>query len=377
MRLAVLGGAAAALLVLVTAFFGLPPAAAYALAMVVAGGIAGGLSLLPGTGRVLVAGTVLSGTGFLTLLFLFTASGSPVAAGAVGWVAVAFALLSVAGLFYGQLLLSGVLAAPAPRAARPAHAPSNEPPWATPGLPQQPGHGRPGQAGGYDAYGPGRGGHPGAHEGPGQYAQQPGHYGAQHGQYAAEPGQYGGQPGQYGEPGQYGQQPQGAGQAVPGSYAPSTAASGGAFSGVAYGERAADPGRGHGGGAVPGQQAAGADAPGAPGQGVPAEQPAQGAQGSAQHTPDEVAGQHLPGEPAVGQTAPGVPGAGQNGPGGQAVDPNAPGVPAAGARGQSGTPEQQASGEQSPGHDPARQTPVTDDDATRAFRAGGGRPPSS
>ena len=36
-----------------------------------------------------------------------------------GWIALAFALLACAALLYGQLLLAGVLAPPAPRPARP------------------------------------------------------------------------------------------------------------------------------------------------------------------------------------------------------------------------------------------------------------------
>ncbi|GAA1401505.1 hypothetical protein GCM10009613_59950 [Pseudonocardia kongjuensis] len=339
-RLAVLGGGALALISLIAAFFDAGAGSLLPLTLVVGGGIAGTLSLLPGTGRTLVAGVALTGTGFLTMLFLFTASGSPVSAGAAGWISLAFALLAAAALLYGQLLLSGVLSAPAPRPARPSHV--AEQPWATPGLPQP---GYPGQPG------PGQFQQPGY----GQYGAVPGHYGVgqqaapgygQHAQHAQPPGQY---PGPYGQPGYAGPQP---GGHTPGAH-PSGVPSGGAFSGIAYGERpvaASEPG---GYGQAPGQQYPGQPGAGQPAAGQPgAGQQAAGQPGAGQPASpgvpaghDASAGQQVPAQPAApsssGQPAPGLSPAAQPGSAlpeqGQASSPAHP-VPAQSPSPQSGAP---------------------------------------
>ncbi|OLM33600.1 MULTISPECIES: DUF5336 domain-containing protein [unclassified Pseudonocardia] len=255
-RIAVLAGAVLALLALVLTFFDVTTGL-FPVAMVVAGGVAGALTLLPGTGRTLVAGVVLSTTGALTMLLVLAGAGTAAIGGTLGWVVFVVALLAGAALLYAQLLLSGVVAAPAPRAQRPSHVgqpgwgpgqvpPGQQAPW----MPQQPyGVGQPGAAAPYGAasgaapyaadpyaagqygaspYGapsgaapyapgqpggvqPGTGQHGGGQHGAGQHgAAQPGA-----GQYGA--GQYGA--GQYG-PGQYGAAPYGASGAVPAASQP-------------------------------------------------------------------------------------------------------------------------------------------------------------
>lgn len=265
-RIAVLAGAVLALLTLVLTFFDVTTGL-FPVAMVVAGGVAGALTLLPGTGRTLVAGVVLSTTGALTMLLVLAGTGTTAIGGTLGWVVFVVALLAAAALLYAQLLLSGVVTAPAPRAQRPSHVgqpgwgpgqvpPGQQAPW----MPQQPyGVGQPGAAAPYGGasgaapyaadpyaagqygvspYGAPSGAAPYAPGPPGgvQYgAGQPGagqhgtgqHGGGQHGagqHGVAQPGagQYGvGQygPGQYG-PGQYGAAPHGASGAVPAASQP-------------------------------------------------------------------------------------------------------------------------------------------------------------
>ncbi|MBO4239257.1 DUF5336 domain-containing protein, partial [Pseudonocardia alni] len=291
-RVAVLAGAVLALLALVLTFFDVATGL-FPVAMVVAGGVAAALTLLPGTGRTLVAGVVLSTTGALTMLLLLAGSGTGAVGGTLGWVVFVVALLAAAALLYAQLLLSGVVSAPAPRAQRPSHVgqpgwgpgpgqvpPGQQPPW----MPQQPyGAGQPGAAAPY-----------GAASGATPYGADPyasGQYGAS--PYAAQPGAAPYAPGQPGA-GQYGAGqhvagPPGAGQhgvAQPGA---------GQYGAGQYG--AGQYGAAHGA-AQSGAAQSGADHAGAAGYGAPGAVPA---------VPQPAAG-HYPGQSGA-HGAPEVPGA--------------------------------------------------------------------
>ncbi|MEJ8280305.1 DUF5336 domain-containing protein [Pseudonocardia spirodelae] len=371
-RLAVLAGAVLALLVLVLAFFDVVTTGLFPVATVVAGGVAGALTLLPGTGRTLVAGVVLSTTGALTMLLLLagTGTGTGASGGAVGWVVFVLALLAAGTFGYAQLLLSGVVSAPAPRAPRPAHvgqggwapgAPAGQqpPPWSQQAWNQQPGaapYGAPYGTPGADAHGSGQygaapygtarpaagyeAGHPGAApygagQPPAQYAQAP----------------YGSAP--------YGAAPYGTGQypAQPGTAQPGTAQPGA----PAY-EAAAQPGQPGPAGQPPASGQYGATQPPAPG------------------TPADDAGRHAVGAPpsgaggafsgvSYGDRAAAVTGA-PDARGDQAPPAGAHEAPAAPTGDDAGTTRPSAvagSGEQAP------RTGATDDDeATRTFRPGGG-----
>ena len=300
-RIAVLAGAALALLALVLTFFDVTTGL-FPVAMVVAGGVAGALTLLPGTGRTLVAGVVLSTTGALTMLLLLAGTGTGAVGGTLGWVVFVVALLAAAALVYAQLLLSGVVPAPAPRAPRPSHVgqpgwgpgpgqvpPGQQPPW----MPQQPhGAGRPGAAAPYGAA-------PGATPyGADPYAS--GQYGAS--PYAAQPGAAPYAPGQPGA-GQYG-----TGQHVAGQHAAADPGAGQYGAGqYGAGQYGAGQYGAHGavqpGAVQPGAVQPGAVQPGADHAGVPA----YGASGAVPAAPPSAAGQY-PGQPGA-HGASDVPGA--------------------------------------------------------------------
>ncbi|WP_337832467.1 DUF5336 domain-containing protein [Pseudonocardia sp. TMWB2A] len=272
-RIAVLAGAVLALLALVLTFFDVTTGL-FPVAMVVAGGVAGALTLLPGTGRTLVAGVVLSTTGALTMLLLLAGTGTGSIGGTLGWVVFVVALLAAAALLYAQLLLSGVVSAPAPRAQRPSHVgqpgwgpgqvpPGQQPPW----MPQQPyGAGQPGAAAPY-----------GAASGATPYGAAPyasGQYGAS--PYAAQPGAAPYAPGQPAA-GQYGAGQHVAGQHGAGQHGVAQPGAG-QYGAGQYG--AGQYGAAHGavqsGVAQPGADHAGAAAYGAPGAVPAASQPAAG-----------------------------------------------------------------------------------------------------
>ncbi|ALE81988.1 hypothetical protein XF36_01620 [Pseudonocardia sp. HH130629-09] len=218
MRIAVLAGAVLALLALVLTFFDVTTGL-FPVAMVVAGGVAGALTLLPGTGRTLVAGVVLSTTGALTMLLVLAGTGTAAIGGTLGWVVFVVALLAAAALLYAQLLLSGVVAAPAPRVQRPSHVgqpgwgpgqvpPGQQAPW----MPQQSyGVGQPGAAAPYGAAS-GAARYAAAPYAPGQYGASP--YGAPSGAAPYASGQPGGVQYGAGQPGgvQYGAGQPGGGQ---------------------------------------------------------------------------------------------------------------------------------------------------------------------
>ena len=268
-RMVVLVGAVLALLTYLCAFFG-ASVLLFPITLVVGGGVLGLMALLPGVGRVLPAATAISVTGFLMLLLGITSSTSAAVGGAVGWVALAFGLLSAAALVGALLLDIGLVAMPAPKPAR-EQAAGPQGPWNQPGYgpaPGQPGYApNPGGYGPQPGYGEGYPGQPGAFGQPPGYAPQG--YGPQpgHGGYAPQgygPG-YGGGPG---GPGAYGAS--GYGAAQPGQPYPGA------------GSYPVAPGQG--------QEPAGGSLFAASGPGAP--QPAYGAAPTGAPDPQQPAAQH-------------------------------------------------------------------------------------
>ncbi|WP_130292317.1 DUF5336 domain-containing protein [Pseudonocardia sediminis] len=302
-RMVVLVGAVLALLTYLCGFFG-AAILSFPITLIVAGGVLGLLSLLPGVGRVLPVAAAISVTGFLMSLLARTSASEIADPGAVGWVAIAFGLLSTAALVGGLLLDVGLVSMPAPK-PKPDHHAGPQGGWGQPGYgpaPGQPGYGQPGygQPGGYPQQ-PGYGeGHPGQ---AGAFGQAPGYapqgYGPGYGGYAPQGYGYGVAPGQgvpgQGVPGQgsYGASPYGAvqpgQQPYPGSYPGATEQAGQQGHGALF---AAPPGSGD------------ASAHG----GAPAAAPGQSA----------APGQQVPGQQAYGQAAQGQPSAGQPGSAGSA-----------------------------------------------------------
>ncbi|MBW0105777.1 DUF5336 domain-containing protein [Pseudonocardia sp. KRD291] len=355
-RMVVLVGAVLALLAYLCGFFG-AAALSVPIVLIVAGGVLGLLALLPGVGRVLPAAVALSVSGFLFLLLARTSVPEAADPGAVGWVAVAFALLSTAALVGALLLDIGLVTMPAPKPAQDRNA-GPQGAWAQPGYgpaPGQPGYGQ-GGPGGYPQQQPGYGeGYPGqagafgqvpgyGPQGYGQqgYGQQPGYGG-----YAPQgygPGQGPGQ-GAYGvsgygavQPGQPGGQPYPGSGPYPGAPAPGREQQGQQAGQQAGGSLFAAPGAS----APQAPYGAAPTAAPAPGQAAPAQgQPGQAQQGQAQQ------GQ---GQPGVGA---GQPGSAASWEGSEATSA----VPAAGQGTQDKRPDTAVEG--------------ADDDRTHSFRQDG------
>ncbi|MDN5920609.1 MAG: DUF5336 domain-containing protein [Pseudonocardia sp.] len=305
-RMVVLVGAVLALLTYLCGFFG-AAALSVPITLIVGGGVLGLLALLPGVGRVLPAAVVLSVSGFLLLVLTRTSVSELADPGVVGWVAVAFGLLSTAALVGGLLLDIGLVAMPAPRPARDRN-PAPQAAWGQPGYgpaPGQPGYGQ---------------------NAPGGYPQQPG-YGE------AYPGQAGafGQAPAYAPPG-YGRQPGYGGYGAQG-YATGQGPGQGAYGPSGYGAgqpgSAPYPGAPGSGQEPPGQQGGGSLFA-APGSGVAASQAPYGAAPTA----GQVQGQPGQGQGPAGQSPAGQGQAGQ-GQAGQGQGQDWPGQPAAG-QGQAG-----------------------------------------
>ncbi len=201
-RLLALGAAGLSLVIYLLAFFdAFGVGQGVGGALLLAGGLLAGASVLPRSGRVLLPAAVIMVTGVLLLLLTVVSLASSEFEGPSAIAVVALVLGFVAAaLAVGAFLMdAGVIKAPA---RRPAGPPAGYGQTGGYGYGQQPGYG--GQYGGYGQQPPGYGQQQPGYGG--QYGQQPG-YGQQAGQATTAFGGGGGQPGYgagYGQTGGYG-----------------------------------------------------------------------------------------------------------------------------------------------------------------------------